>query len=67
MIPSLSCDESMQLAATYDFSGGQIENIARKCDIHSILYGDDALSMKQIEKYCSEERIEVGTNRKIGF
>ena len=39
MIPDLSEMDAKTLAAKYDFSGGQIENIARHYTIDSILHG----------------------------
>ena len=40
MIPKLNEDECRILATKYDFSGGQIENIARHYTIGCILHGD---------------------------
>jgi hypothetical protein len=55
------------LASRYDFSGGQIENIARHYTIDSILHdkNEDALSM--LISHCDHERIDEKTLRKIGF
>ena len=51
----------------YDFSGGQIENITRKCDIESILYGNDYVTDEKIEQYCREEKIVKKGGARIGF
>lgn len=68
MLPKLSEKLVYKLANTYDFSGGQIENIARKCDIESILYGDDYLTDSRLEEYCRQETIcQKGSGRRIGF
>ena len=67
MMPMLTEDTAERLASHYDFSGGQIENIARKCDIDSILYGDDAMSVERMERYCMEETIELKSAKKMGF
>ncbi|MDR2815162.1 MAG: AAA family ATPase, partial [Proteiniphilum sp.] len=41
MITSLSNDDARELASRYDFSGGQIENIARKRAIDFVLSGTE--------------------------
>ena len=67
LIPSLSESEVHKLASGYDFSGGQIENVARRYAIESILHdqADDALPMLIL--HCEHERIENHQSRKIGF
>ena len=67
MIPDLSDMDVQTLASKYDFSGGQIENIARHYMIDSILHdkSEDALSM--LIAHCDHERIDEKTSRKIGF
>ena len=68
MLPKLSEGLVYKLANTYDFSGGQIENIARKCDIESILYGDEYLTDSRVEEYCRQETIcQKNNGRRIGF
>lgn len=67
MMPELSEKTAERLASAYDFSGGQIENITRKCDIESILYGDDFVSEEKIEQYCREEKIVKKGTTRIGF
>ena len=60
-------DEARRLAVRYDFSGGQIENIARKCAIEYILSGNEA-GFDMIEEFCEHELIKNKTTRKtIGF
>ena len=66
-MPELSEKTAERLASAYDFSGGQIENITRKCDIESILYGDDFVTDEKIEQYCSEENIVKTRATRIGF
>lgn len=50
------------------FSGGQIENIARKNMVDKILYGKDDNDLEQLEEYCRSEVIQ-NKNRltPIGF
>lgn len=68
MIPSLSDADASFLAARYDFSGGEIENIARHYTIQSILHGKPANMVKSLVGYCDSERLEGRTpKRKVGF
>ena len=67
MIPTLSEDDTRILAEKYDFSGGQIENIARHNTINGILYGDKGNSLETLMSYCDNERLETTATRKIGF
>ncbi len=68
MIPGLNATDVAELAANYDFSGGQIENIARKHTVETILYGDTSNCMESLKKLCDEELItKQETKRKIGF
>lgn len=67
MIPDLTEEQSLELSRSYDFSGGQIENITRKREISYILYGVQP-DYEEIKSYCSEEMITSPTKRKaIGF
>jgi hypothetical protein len=67
MIPDLSDLDVHTLASKYDFSGGQIENIARHYAIDTILHGtsDDMLSL--LIRHCDNERLDQKDSRKIGF
>ena len=67
MIPTLSEHDAKTLAEKYEFSGGQIENIARHNTINGILYGDKANSLEALMSYCDNERLETKQTRKIGF
>ena len=68
MIPELSNADATTLAEHFDFSGGQIENVARKHAINSILYGNDAEMLPILEDYCRCEQRNNGVTRKrIGF
>ena len=67
MIPALSDDDIKTLADRYDFSGGQIENIARHYAISNILYGDKTNNIESLITYCDNERLETKQTRKIGF
>ena len=67
LIPAISENIANMLASNYDFSGGQIENIARKFDVDAILYGDDAINEDKLIQYCADECIIKGNKAKIGF
>lgn len=67
MIPILSEDESRLLASKYDFSGGQIENIARHYTIDSILHGASDNVLETLSRHCDNERLDRKGHRTIGF
>ena len=67
MIPSLNEADARVLASKYDFSGGQIENIARHYTIGQILHGDSSNIVDELSGYCDSERLEGKGCRKIGF
>lgn len=67
MIPVLKDDECRTLAAKYDFSGGQIENIARHYTIGTILHGASTNIIESLSGYCDSEMIEAKEIRRIGF
>lgn len=59
--------DAHSLAERYDFSGGQIENIARKCTIEYILSGKKA-SFDKIDEFCKHELLDKrGAVKPIGF
>lgn len=66
MIPELTANDALMLSQNYDFSGGQIENIARKTIIDSILF-DFEPSLFNVSKLCQEERVIHSNNHPIGF
>lgn len=68
MIPPLNDADASYLAGKYDFSGGEIENIARHFTIQSILHGQPENMVKSLAEFCESERLEGSrTKRKIGF
>ena len=64
-IPDLTDSDARCLASKFDFSGGQIENIARKNAVSFILKGAKA-DILSLETFCGEELYEKTANR-IGF
>ena len=66
MLKDISADDARQLASHFDFSGGQIENIARKRTVDYILSGKFA-SLDEIEGYCRAELLGGKERKRIGF
>ena len=68
MLQGISEEEARHLAVNYNFSGGQIENIARQRAIDFVLSGKES-SLKDIEGYCKAEIMEKNKNKRpvIGF
>ena len=67
MIPVLNEEESRILAGKFDFSGGQIENIARHYTIGKILHGDSEDVVNTLSTYCESEKLESNDKPRIGF
>lgn len=65
-LPILSSKESRTLAEKFQFSGGEMENIARKCAMQEIMQGD-ILNFTDIEGLCKNEKWSGEEKRKIGF
>ena len=67
MIPNLSEEDAGTLAERYDFSGGNIENVARKSTVEYVLSGNEP-SLLSLEVFCDEEILNRNkTRNKIGF
>lgn len=64
-MPLLTLEESILLAEKFDFSGGQIDNILRKKEIHEIIHGEK-VSLSKLISFCSEETLQ-NNPVKIGF
>ena len=67
MLPDLKEIDVRTLAERYDFSGGQIENIARHYAIDTVLHSDAASSLEKLMAHCDSERLEQRESHKIGF
>jgi hypothetical protein len=67
MIPDLNDMDAKTLAAKYDFSGGQIENIARHYTIDSILHDVNEDKLAMLINHCDNERLDETTPKRIGF
>lgn len=64
-LPHLDNVSCQLLAEKFEFSGGQIDNINRRCEIHEIVHGTIA-NLEQIQLFCNEESIN-SKSTKIGF
>ena len=65
-LPSLSVDEAHTLASSYEFSGGQIDNIARKALMQEVINGEKP-TLNSLVTMCGEEKISKNSTRRIGF
>ena len=67
LLPDLTEDKAAELAARFELTGGQIENIARKIEVDAILNGS-APSMDIIVQYCKDEiQNSFNAAKRIGF
>ncbi|MCF0205365.1 MAG: AAA family ATPase, partial [Muribaculaceae bacterium] len=68
IIPSVTEETAYRLAKEFDFSGGQIENIARKYTVNEILYGAPSNLYITLRNLCLQESIQNHSVRpSIGF
>jgi len=65
-LSSLSDSEVEILSSNYDFSGGQIDNIVRKSEMHEIINGI-AVNIQDIVEFCKAEKWDNNSRSKIGF
>ena len=66
MMPFLTAEARSYLARRYPLSGGQIENISRKCAVEFILDGRNP-EMDVIGQMCEQESIRRSKRQRIGF
>ena len=66
LIPFLSDEDALALSSRFDFSGGQIENIARKFSVHQVLFGNNP-SLKDMMRFCAGENVSREESKQIGF
>lgn len=67
MLPEISESQAFELAKQYAFSGGQIENIARKQIVNAVLTGNESIGMESIREACKTELFKASNTRRIGF
>ncbi len=65
-LSQLSKKESEILGESFNFSGGEMENIARKCAMQEILSGEK-LHFEAIKHLCKNEKWSGEVKGKIGF
>jgi SpoVK/Ycf46/Vps4 family AAA+-type ATPase len=67
LLPDLGGDKAAELSGRFELSGGQIENIARKIEVDSIISGGGS-SADILEQYCKDESQNGFTvSKRIGF
>ncbi|MCP2038159.1 ATP-binding protein [Chryseobacterium sp. HSC-36S06] len=65
--PSMTEDESIKLATDFNFSGGEMENIARKCLMDELLAGTKP-TFNHIYQLCKNEKWSDSSGKtQIGF
>ena len=65
-LPRLTTEEAQTLASSYEFSGGQIDNIVRKALMQEVIKGEQP-TLQALQAMCSEEKIAKGGSKRIGF
>ncbi|MFY9116075.1 MAG: ATP-binding protein [Bacteroidales bacterium] len=65
-MPALSPAQCESLAIRFDFSGGQINNIVRKNEIHEIIHGT-SVDFDNILEFCNTESLVQHHRTAIGF
>lgn len=65
-LPWLSDDDCALLAAKYNFSGGEIENIVRKSTMQELLYGQHP-DIEEINELCGHEKLNGSRHNRMGF
>jgi len=67
LLPDLPKDKTKELSGNFELSGGQIENIARKIEVDSIIKGSEP-SMDILVQYCKDEsQNSLNAFKRIGF
>ena len=67
IMPEISEETASWLASHYNLSGGQIENVARRYAINTILYGLPTEELPTLCKCCENESKETYGTSQIGF
>lgn len=65
-MPLLTDDDALTLANTFEFSGGQIDNIVRKALMEEVVKGHKP-TLNRLVELCGEEKISKNGASKIGF
>ena len=65
-LPNLSVKEALQLASQFSYSGGEMENIARKSLLDEIVFGTKP-TFARIRSFCENEKWSSKSKNTIGF
>ena len=66
-LPIISNKQAIILATSFKFSGGEMENITRKCIMEEVILGKK-VSFENVISFCENEKWEKNTSStKIGF
>lgn len=66
-LPKLTLEQSKELAITFPFSGGEMDNVVRKVVMEEIIKGSTP-SFQQIINFCSQEKWNASNlTTKIGY
>ena len=65
-MPKLAQYDAERLAGEFDFSGGEIDNIVRKCEMNEIISGSQP-AYEELVELCKNERLEKQEGRSVGF
>ena len=65
-VKTIPVDHAEKLSERFELSGGQIENIARKCILKQALYGVFP-TFDEVVSFCNEEQMNRNAIQRIGF
>lgn len=65
-VDTLTDEDARKVSESFDFSGGQIENIRRKINLDEVLYGNE-VTIDTLMDFCKKEKFDTGTQKHIGF
>lgn len=65
-VDTLTDEDARKVSESFDFSGGQIENIRRKITLDEVLYGNE-VTIDTLMDFCKKEKFDTGTQKHIGF
>jgi AAA+ superfamily predicted ATPase len=65
-LQDLSSSDCRMLADSFDFSGGQIDNIVRKTEMHEVI-NCNSIQLNNIIEFCEAEEMSKCNSVKIGY
>lgn len=66
MLPQIDVTTTDELAQFYNFSGAQIQNVARRLTVETALYGEQSASVDNLKVICQQESLAKKSSH-IGF